>query len=88
MNREYRLNKGPITIKIPEINYKSCRECQYYKTQLVKSGREPEYNHNCEFPNLPNSIIHYLNSWGGNLFSNKTPTWCPYLNNFYKDLNK
>ena len=63
---------GSKYIEIPSHKYRSCQGCDFYERTMFKSGRNPEYNHNCKH-------AHALKLLHGNLDSDATPDWCPVM---------
>ena len=71
--------EGFEEITIPAITYKSYRKCKFYEHNMIKSGWNPIYSHNCTHSNIKN-IKHPNIIFGeGNLENDKTPEWCPYI---------
>jgi hypothetical protein len=75
--------EGPKEIVIPEQKFLSCYGCDFHKSQLVKSGRDPEYSHNCTHPKFPTPPSHNR-IFSGNLKQNEdghivTPRDCPFI---------
>ena len=74
------MQEGPIEKIIPEIRVVTCQGCNYLKTKLVRSGREPKYSTNC---------LNDSNPWKGSgvssdiyLNDNNLPIpgpWCPFI---------
>ena len=71
------MKEGYTEITIPAQTYKSCSECKYYETKMLRSGKKPEYSHNCKHPEVKdNGFLPFL----GNLPNeDKTPDFCPFL---------
>lgn len=69
-------NIGPTERIIPLSVYKSCSDCVYHKSQLWRSGRDPEYTHNCMHPDSMKQYRGHLGNLNG---SAVTPDWCPVL---------
>lgn len=71
--------EGPKEIEIPARAFLSCYGCDYHKSKLWSSGRNPEYTNNCHHPEFP-----YKPSVGvGNLLKEEdghiiTPQGCPF----------
>ena len=61
--------QGSCIINIPSSSYRSCKNCDFYDRTMLKSGQNPIYKLNCKHPNV---LV-------GNLKSDKTPSWCPFL---------
>ena len=79
----YGNNNGPRKIKIPSQKYTSCSGCKFHDQQLVRSGRDPIYKHDCTHPDSGHKKGFKL-SFIGNLEENEvgivvTPDWCPIL---------
>lgn len=71
--------EGPKEITIPEQSFLSCYGCDFHKSQLMVSGRNPKRSHNCEHPEFPERKTRYM----GNLHENEdghviTPSDCPF----------
>ena len=77
----YSNQEGPKEIVIPETRYKSCHSCKHYEYQMLKSGVNPIYGHFCKSDKIKGTP-HIFNNLGisGNLVSDVTPIWCPYIN--------
>lgn len=70
--------EGPKEIVIPEQRFLSCYGCDFHKTQLVVSGKNPKRADNCNHPEFPMPI-----GFLGNLSKDKddhvkTPIHCPF----------
>lgn len=79
----YRNNEGPQKITIPQQGFTTCSGCKFYDKQMVRSGRDPAYRHNCTHPENGQDKKFKL-SFTGNLEENnlgivETPNWCPFL---------
>ena len=79
--------EGPKEIVIPEQRFLSCYGCDFHKSQLVRSGRDPEYAHNCTHPEFKGVKPSFNRVFSGNLSKDidghiKTPVgYCPFLKN-------
>lgn len=78
--------EGPKEIVIPEQRFLSCYGCDYHKSTLVKSGRDPQRAHNCEHPEFPQRASRFL----GNLHENsdghvEPPIDCPFRKKEQRD---
>lgn len=60
--------EGPKEIVIPEQRFMSCYGCNFFKQQLVVSGRNPEYCANCHHPEFKGAKA---NNFHGNLTRGK-----------------
>lgn len=75
---------GPIILKQPARDIKTCSGCIYHKHTLVKSGQNPIYKEHCLHSIAPSErILNELN-FAGNLKTDNGLVipgyWCPYLN--------
>lgn len=73
------INKGPSIINIPQRSFLSCSGCEFYKSKLIVSGRNPKYAHSCTHLDAKRLT---LDLYYGNLSANEmgyveTPNWCP-----------
>lgn len=77
--------EGPKEIVIPQQRFLSCYGCDFHKSKLWVSGRNPKYVHNCEHPDFwikPSQL--------GNLHPDdddqiKTPIDCPFRKKEVRD---
>jgi hypothetical protein len=74
------MNEGPSTRHIPAETYQSCSDCIFYKHQLVRSGRDPEYKNHCNHPAVPKEHQFHFAMIGNLPEDGKTPEWCPVIN--------
>jgi len=76
------MSAGPKTITIPARSISTCIGCTYYERELIRSGSDPLYAHNCLHPGL-DSGHNFRGRFQGNLGDPessghiKTPDWCP-----------
>lgn len=72
--------QGPKEIVIPEQKFLSCYGCDYHKSELVASGKNPKRADNCTHPKFPLPVGRIT----GNLSRDKydhinTPSLCPFI---------
>lgn len=76
--------EGPSELVVPAQRYMSCKGCKYLKSQMIRSGRNPEHKNKCLCP--PNdkeySVLYgpgkeIPKSYDG--YRIETPEWCPIL---------
>lgn len=73
-------------VTIPSKTFTTCSGCQYYKSTLIRSGRDPKRTHNCAHTkNKQDSISSIFGLCQSNLDYVDgypiTPDWCPLKNN-------
>ena len=72
--------EGPKEIEIPARAFLSCYGCDFHKSKLWSSGRNPVYTNNCHHPEFPYKQSGHL----GNLNKEEdghiiTPKECPFI---------
>lgn len=68
-------------VEVPQSKHKDCQGCPHHSRQLVKSGKNPIREHNCNHPRFINFLnMGLLKRDGRNIGQDsKTPSWCPFL---------
>jgi hypothetical protein len=67
------MSKGPTKI---EYAFCSCQGCEFLKSEMLISGRNPEYTYRCLHPNRLSDFIEMFSV----AEQIQTPDWCPFLN--------
>lgn len=80
--------EGPTTNTFTVTNT-TCFDCKYHESNLMKSGKDPIYNHFCLHPESTETNENYTplylllddikKVYIGK--SSTTPEWCPFLKN-------
>lgn len=75
------MKEGPTVIKT---EHRSCLGCMWLNRRMVRSGRDPEYDHRCDHPGVEHRTLGVsveLEWMNMNVIgtSDRTPGWCPFL---------
>lgn len=55
----------------------TCIGCTHLKSDLIKPGKEPQYEYSCLNPNHKDVYSHGFIAFEG--YPTETPNWCPEL---------
>lgn len=69
-------NKGPRKYTHSGM---TCTSCDYHKSQMIHSGRNPKYSHRCTHPEIKQEHGIYAALHGNLPEDAETPDWCPFL---------
>ena len=80
---------GPTVRKFPESSMLVCTRCEYLKNNLVRSGRNPQWESLCLHPKAKAFVAKehpFTRVWASNFadgcwigYTDNTPDWCPEL---------
>jgi hypothetical protein len=78
--------KGPSIKTVPEHSFKSCRDCEYFSRNMVRTGRNPTYESACGHPEAVKEegrgkTSRQINFNAPYIECEQTPQWCPYSSN-------
>ena len=72
--------KTRIGPSLHSIRYQSCVGCKYHLSRIVRTGRNPQYSHDCDHPDVSERYAGIAGTARYIGTTDQTPNWCPVTN--------